>query len=296
MISHLSFARFDATSPTPEAVRAMTYAQLSDVHSIGGWSPEAIEALGTNIRYVRPRAFTLIRDDQLSRLSNQGWQVLSPEQVSALTGGQRDNRFSEAQLRRMSQEARAVAGRPHPTYLPDPDFTSSVVTPVLPDAPLPTGGAPLIVADSPAIAPLRVEAVVPPVPSPNRTNDLSIEQRNEILAASHEDQILITANKCIWSKDLPRRIGRGPNNCSERAGRRSIGVCYGYVECHTGTVDAPGIKFLRLATCSPDSCRNEDADNCVADQSFTSISLTEEDDASQVSDDLRTIITTPESN
>lgn len=76
------------------------------------------------------------------------------------------------------------------------------------------------------------------------------------------------ASKCQWSFDLPRRVISRPG-CGQG---KSMQTCVGYVIC-----DPPEgtIKVVRMSTCSPENCGDNDAGKCTKEQGFSSKNKTE---------------------
>jgi hypothetical protein len=65
-------------------------------------------------------------------------------------------------------------------------------------------------------------------------------------------------SKCTWATKLPRRVTTG------------CGACVGYVICNAPSVSGSEIKTMRLATCKPENCQENSAQDCVNDLSVGS--------------------------
>jgi hypothetical protein len=68
---------------------------------------------------------------------------------------------------------------------------------------------------------------------------------------------------CKWVSDLPRKIVNGPS-----CGKTRSQICTGYVVCEQ---KEGGGKFIRMSTCGPDKCGDEDAVRCTKDMGYFSI-------------------------
>lgn len=90
---------------------------------------------------------------------------------------------------------------------------------------------------------------------------------------------------CRWVEDIPRRKPVIPTVELCGAGTPISELCMGYVVCDARNPE--GAKFVRMATCSNETCGNNQAAACVAAAGYSSIVPNDENARDSVSERVR---------